>query len=192
MSGKPLLGDRVLTAADVIALDPCWIEDDGDARGPGHRRIRSLCPVSLADVADMRKLRGVTARDRVWLLARCVPESTSRLFAVALASRALRLDGCTDEHVWEAVRVAREYACGKATICDLRSARRAARRQRESVTESMRVALAAAGEPPAPAGSWAAKAAGAWALSEARHAREELKWQLRWWRRALRETEAEA
>jgi len=115
-----------ISADDVISWQPCeeWTPE----------RIRELFPepVSALDVCDLRRFRGASIEDRLWVLLReeVLPARELRLLACDCAERALRWERRAgrepDERSWSVVAVSRRYANGEASDEELAAAEAAA------------------------------------------------------------------
>jgi len=134
---------RTISADDVIGWNPCG--------GYTHDRIRELLPEPVAplDVCDLRRFRGVSVEDRLWVLLRSeiLGERELRLFACGCAERALSREREAgrepDAHSWEVVAVSRRYADGEATADALEVAWDAARNAAWNAWNAARAAGAA-------------------------------------------------
>jgi len=107
--------------ADIRKWDPCLesqqlINDHADDE---------LKPIEIL------KTPLLAGRDdwRLWVVLReeLIDKRTLRLFACDCAERALRKTQVKDKRCWQAIKIARKYAEGKATGAELNAARDAAR-----------------------------------------------------------------
>ena len=146
---------RRITVARVMSWKPCpgWPRERVEAIFVGRS---SMTPIEFTELED------VPAKDRLWLVLReeVIPARELRLIACWSAERALRRERAAgrepDARSWAAVRVARRYALGRATVAELAAAAAAA---------ATAAATAAAWPPPAAAAAAPAPAAAAWAAA---------------------------
>ena len=169
-----------VTVETVMSWRPCGWDGPDNGKNYTTARVRRLFGrrkyMTALHILDLVG-QGVPAEDVIWgaLHRELIEERIMRLFACDVAERALKRERKTgrepDPRSWEAVRVSRLYAAGKATREELAAAWAAAR-------EAARAA------------AWAARAAREAAMAAAREVAgaAERKWQVEHLRKLLRES----
>lgn len=111
----------MISAEDVIALDPCWSRD----------KIRALLPEPIP-ILDALRLPGVSPEDVLWVALRpqFISDRVLRLFGIRAAERALHRERQAgrepDSRSWATIEAARRYALNEITAVELARAADAA------------------------------------------------------------------
>lgn len=166
--------------SNTVMIDAAWCREREACYSDGKLAVLFNRPMTLMEVLTRQDgpWADVPAADRVWVFTRegATSERVQRRFACDCADRALmraRAAGREPaEASWNAVKVARRYADGKATTDELNAARTAAWAAEWAAEEAGGwaagwAAARAAGWAAARASAWAAEAAGWAAAAEA-------------------------
>ena len=109
------------TVDDVAAVTPCHSHEWVEKKFGRRKRVTLLEILGNEDVS---------AEDRIWVACKLgvIPDRELRLFACRTAARSLRAvekaGGTVPRSWWNAIRVARRFANGKASKRELRAASR--------------------------------------------------------------------
>jgi hypothetical protein len=102
-----------LTFESIMAMKPCWEEEDVEAYFAGREYI---------DLETTLRDDSLLHSDRIWLAVELMDDRARRLFACDCAERAIKYVPEGEERPRQAVEVARRYANGEATSDELKAA----------------------------------------------------------------------
>lgn len=169
-----------VTVEQVMDWEPCGFNGPDNGKNYTEARVRRLFGRRKYMTALQLLVLDIPYEDRLWgaLHEELIHPRTICLFACDVTERALKRERKAgrepDPRSWEAVRVSRLYADGKATAEELGAAGAAAGAAWVAAWEAARVAAGAA----ARVAAWAAAVEAAWAA--------ERKWQVGHLRKMLR------
>jgi len=182
-----------VTVGDVMAWGPC----DDYEREDVQRLFGRRKYMTADQILDL----DIPIEDRLWAVLReeLLAAPVLREFACRCAERALRRERAAgrkvDTRLWEAVRMARRYARGKATDEELAAARDAAwdaardaawDAARDAAWDAARDAARAAAWDAARDAAWDAARDAAWDAARGGAMESERKWQLKCLQRLMR------
>jgi hypothetical protein len=139
-----------IAKADIYAIRPCYGKDNDGTwnQAKAEKWLSKIWPpgresVTVQELADCDH---VPVADRLWALIHLAPARTQRLFACAIAERALLALPETDRdpRSLAAIEVARRHADGRVSDRELAAARSAAQAAARSAADAAAAARAAA------------------------------------------------